>query len=1316
MTDRSSPTHPRRPNNDSFRPALRFPTDPHNPGSLPSKIKHIVAPQSSSASATSSLLQSRRKPWEVDTARLDELMRRERGRKVVLVLGDPPLASLEPIISSNYLRGSLVLIVASKGVPSHVLASHQANNAISGTGTSPRSAHVGPPASDQFTASRLNTVLEWAERVANGWRADPQNQSAFALLYEGEGPGDGISPKPTKGGWKRKVKSKPAVGTSTGGSTDANTDGNLMPWTARFMIGSRSDASSLATGSSDSLYVVDSPTSDDSQGSMSSATGRKVLRPSASALNLSTTANVLTPKHATSVLGHGSSFSHATTAPDRTVPPQKRRFSLTSFTRRKSSTPPPASTSWPSFDALFNFLPPSSATGLEGQLGRGAIATSHVMAAHNKLLLRQTILVTTAARKFLVPLVAKSGKQNRERGRFGGLERGLSSGRALSTDTWRSTSTAKRLSLSLTNLFGGISGSNASAKGKGLPTPPISRPSSSEEGGNQPPIPRVSSSSSNYPASIHPCLPKLIHVLPFTATVMPTVTSGLGGAGSSLMSINNTGNAKLIRNLEAFLLSWSFGGSANGEAGVGAEDIVVDGPPGKRTVRPFLLDLSGLADSLQCSALAAGDKTPDGMYREYPLMDLILAGAMDDEYPVSGHLAAPQYSGTDPASSSDSSSVPSLTVTRASTDQGPSSRPSTCPPVSILNGFEKGDVGSWATRRAWLGGAGDLVVFPQSTVAGSSRARSDPSVGAKFVVDPTRRRYQSFGEGGHNSGMKTSGSPASASTSLSGSSASGASSPLSTSSMSAALSGVVKHERSQPSPLAHQEPQARQEVLPPAKDKTTRHYTERGGRMKIVVPPGETYPDVGRGKPPISQPQPLSPTSRSASGSKAPISQPYSDLGGRTKPTISPPQPLPRAPQLHPGLGGSDTPIAEQFMGRNGANPMPIPPKASYTDGERLDLSRSGPSAMPPTSWHHHPPVPMDLDPPQASPNTGVVTKTKTHRRNASSTSMRKLSSSRDEPVSVPPSAFTNAGVQRSRSSGGASTKYGQRDRMEIDEDRPPVPDHERPERPARPTRPQPTRSNSTGSVATPTAGGLSSSSSSSSSSFIGGTAPSKSSRSLATSSSSSKSNATAVPPPLPIPLPSQSQLVLSRVPSRGTTAPAPSGSLRNPLTFVGTRFSSRENTKHVPMEIDSVGRRSEETSYGREAGRPAPFLPYVPAPAAEDLLRSPVRVAQEHLAKHSVVVHRSTSTADRRKRSEGGHVPMDRSVSETGHAKSRHVDGVKHSHSSRPSMDGVTDKRLPTPPDSASSSDMSNESGLGRDGRNGRWWTSPKQAMLRSR
>lgn len=90
---------PRRPTNDSFRPALRFPTDPHRPSSLPAKIQHIVRPpqdaflptqpsSSSSSAAAANLLQSRRKPWELDLTRLEEMCRLgEAQRKVILVLG-----------------------------------------------------------------------------------------------------------------------------------------------------------------------------------------------------------------------------------------------------------------------------------------------------------------------------------------------------------------------------------------------------------------------------------------------------------------------------------------------------------------------------------------------------------------------------------------------------------------------------------------------------------------------------------------------------------------------------------------------------------------------------------------------------------------------------------------------------------------------------------------------------------------------------------------------------------------------------------------------------------------------------------------------------------------------------------------------------------------------------------------------------------------------------------------------------------------------------------------------------------------------------
>ncbi|KAG8989402.1 hypothetical protein FRB94_014428 [Tulasnella sp. JGI-2019a] len=119
----ATPQQQRRNPNASFRPALRFPTDPHNPGVLPSKIRHIVEGPSppngagpSSAppppSAAVNLLQSRRKPWELDLTKLEDVIRTgEVQRKVILVLGDITPSSIEPVVTSTSLQNSLVVIV-----------------------------------------------------------------------------------------------------------------------------------------------------------------------------------------------------------------------------------------------------------------------------------------------------------------------------------------------------------------------------------------------------------------------------------------------------------------------------------------------------------------------------------------------------------------------------------------------------------------------------------------------------------------------------------------------------------------------------------------------------------------------------------------------------------------------------------------------------------------------------------------------------------------------------------------------------------------------------------------------------------------------------------------------------------------------------------------------------------------------------------------------------------------------------------------------------------------------------------------------------
>ncbi|KAG8972883.1 hypothetical protein FRB90_010104, partial [Tulasnella sp. 427] len=386
----------------------------------------------------------------------------------------------------------------------------------------------------------------------------------------------------------------------------------------------------------------------------------------------------------------------------------------------------------PSFDALINFLPPSSATGVDGALGRGAIATNHAAAAHNKLLLKQTILVTTAAQRFLVPVAHRGSGRSPGEGRFGGVTRS----RGGDDGTGEAK---KRWSVALIGSLFGVGDPVPSAKALGkrsaLPTPPVSRPSSSEESGNghgqkRPSMGgRLMSSVSAASASNHGPypLPKLVHILPYGHGHMSTPVGG--------------GSARLIRNLEAFLLSWSFGGPRFGEEAAddsGAENsglAAANGSAsGKRTVRPFLLDLAGLTDVLKVQ-LVEGDV-------EWPLADLILSGALDDEFPCTGGSPA----------STPSVPTPDVVVTRASTDvRSPTHArtPSSSKPKYGNDGLTLDSTPgpmeeSWSARRAWLSGVGDLSIYPMPEGLGLVAAMSSP-VGSNISTPTERNRTRSLG-------------------------------------------------------------------------------------------------------------------------------------------------------------------------------------------------------------------------------------------------------------------------------------------------------------------------------------------------------------------------------------------------------------------------------------------------------------------------------------------------------------------------------------------------------------------------------------------
>ncbi|KAG8973296.1 hypothetical protein FRB90_009959, partial [Tulasnella sp. 427] len=285
--------------NDSFRPALRFPTDPHKPGSFPQKVQRIPAPAPAAI-----LLQSRRKPWEVDSTRLDDLVASTaHARKVIVVLGDPPSSALEPIVTSSYLSGSLVIVIASAESDLSI-SPQQCVPAIrilrlrpkpAGNPTPQQRGAAGSELSaepGQLNASRLNSVLDWADRVGVAWRANPVGQTMFATLQEGEGPADGIGGKPWK--WKSKAKLTSSTYTTVYDLPDG--EGSLVPWAARFALNSRSNASSLASGGSSatsSIFVVETPGSDTgpARPSFSSSTGPKFVRNAMSTSNLATTNN-----------------------------------------------------------------------------------------------------------------------------------------------------------------------------------------------------------------------------------------------------------------------------------------------------------------------------------------------------------------------------------------------------------------------------------------------------------------------------------------------------------------------------------------------------------------------------------------------------------------------------------------------------------------------------------------------------------------------------------------------------------------------------------------------------------------------------------------------------------------------------------------------------------------------------------------------------------------------------------------------------------------------------------------------------------------
>jgi len=78
MTD--SPSKYR--NGDTFRPALRFPTDPHRPSQLPTRTKQIIQQQPPSQHPA-----AHRKPWELDVEKLQDSAIPGQRRVIVIIGG-----------------------------------------------------------------------------------------------------------------------------------------------------------------------------------------------------------------------------------------------------------------------------------------------------------------------------------------------------------------------------------------------------------------------------------------------------------------------------------------------------------------------------------------------------------------------------------------------------------------------------------------------------------------------------------------------------------------------------------------------------------------------------------------------------------------------------------------------------------------------------------------------------------------------------------------------------------------------------------------------------------------------------------------------------------------------------------------------------------------------------------------------------------------------------------------------------------------------------------------------------------------------------
>ena len=487
-------------------------------------------------------------------------------------------------------------------------------------------------------------ALEWAHNIAADWRSDAHPIRFSVALEESA---DGKTQRSKTIRFRAKSQSVPAFGKERD-DDDGDDQRRATPaaalWPPRLPTSSSASSASGSTRSSVYMMGADIDNSHKSRhasrpnaGSTASvpetanATPTRRLRNSASTstfTNVSLTKSLEAVRHA----------SVSNTRPMSMFSVRLGKDGKKDKARRNATATTPAAPRR-SFDVIVNFLPSNplmttAGYGIGVSYGPGTLSTLNAQAAHNKTLLRQTILVTTATQRFLCPPVPRASRNTNSSLSRSRTREDQDADWNMSQHRKRTQSSSKRFSVAISSVFSGKSS---------LPTPPTSTSSSSASGSSSPPESRLglpgagsalghSSGMSSLghggagggaddyglgdmagsinghsilgSSFANTTLARIIHVLPFSHNVSPHLVN----------SPIHLGNARLIRSLEAFLLSWSFGGKeseAGTVAGKLSETLTQSGldtptssyPPSPAGSSSSLSSLASLGSNLPGSAI-----------------------------------------------------------------------------------------------------------------------------------------------------------------------------------------------------------------------------------------------------------------------------------------------------------------------------------------------------------------------------------------------------------------------------------------------------------------------------------------------------------------------------------------------------------------------------------------------------------------------------------------------------------------------------------------------------------------------------------------